>query len=173
MPTYFRRDDRVVNGLGYAIPNNAVTYYAEPVLTLATVYADENGITPIPNPQFTDGLGQTAAYMLPGLYTIIYSGPQIQAITFPNQLVGGGGGGGGSTVAVWEGTPAGAVDGVNRTFTLTNGGTPLNTPPTQATVWVNFPLVPEDGYTLSGITVTYLVAPQVGDTVFAQGVIIV
>jgi hypothetical protein len=58
---------------------------------------------------------------------------------------------------------------VNQVFTLTNGGTPLTASPTQVTVWLNFPLVPGVGYTLSGVTIIYTNAPQTTDTIWAEG----
>lgn len=174
MPTYFRRDDDVQNGLGYAIPNIAVTYYVQPGLTLATVYNDANGDEQVSNPQYTDGLGHAAAYMASGTYTITYSGAQIQTLTLPDQDVGGSGGG--STVTAFAGIPAGTKDDVNRVFTLTNAGTPLTSAPTQVEVWKNFSLVPdtgsETGYTLSGVTIVYDVAPATTDTIWAQGLTI-
>lgn len=170
MPTYFRRDDSVQNALGYAVPNVAVSYYVQPGLTLATVYSGPEGGAAT-NPQFTDGLGHTAAYMEAGEYTITYSGEQIQTLTFQDQNVGGGGSG--NTVTVFSGTPAGTIDGVNRVFTLTNDGTPLTSAPTQATIWKNFPLIPDSGsgtgYTLTDVTIVYDVAPQVGDELYADG----
>lgn len=170
MATYSRRDDTVQNGLGYAIPNVAVTYYVQPGLTLATIYNDANGDATIPNPQYTDGLGHAVAYMGPGLYTITYSGAQIQTLTLADQSVGGAGSG--STVTAFAGTPQGTQDGVNRVFTLTNNGTPLVTAPTQLDVWCNFPLVVNVGYTISGVTIVYTTAPQPTDTIWAQGVTI-
>lgn len=177
MPSYYRRDDNtnMTIGFGWAVPNCAVTYYVQPSLELATVYADPNGATQISNPQFSDGLGHTVAYMAAGFYTITFSGPQIQTLTLPDQEVGGLGSGSGSTVEVFSGTPSGTIDGVNRVFTLTNNGTDLTSAPTQAQVWKNFPLVPGDpaGYTLSGVTITYAVAPQPGDSLFASGFTVV
>jgi hypothetical protein len=167
MPTYFRRDDTVQNAIGYAVPNIAVTYYVEPGLTLATVFSGPEGGAAT-NPQFTNGLGQAAAYMPSGQYTITYSGAQIQTLTLPDQNVGGEGGG--STVTIFAGRPQGTQDGVNRVFTLTNAGTPLTSPPSLAEVWNNFPLVVNVGYTLSGVTIVYTVAPLTTDTIWAQGV---
>jgi hypothetical protein len=169
MPTYFRRDDNVQMAIGYAIPNIAVTYYTQPGLTLAEVFSGPEGGAAA-NPQFTDGLGNAVAYMVPGEYTITYSGAQIQTQTYPDQNVGGGGSG--STVVPFAGTPEGTIDGVNRVFTLTNAGTPLASAPTQAEIWNNFPLVVDVGYTLSGVTIVYTVAPVTGDTLWAQGVTI-
>lgn len=178
MPAYFRRDDNVQNGLGYAIPNCAVTYYTQPSLALATVYNDGNGDEEISNPQFTDGLGHTAAYMAAGLYTIVYSGMQIQTLTFPDQDVGGAGSG--SSITLFAGIPQGTIDGTNRVFTLTNAGVPLTSVPSQVEVWKNFSLIPNDpaGYTITGISIVYAVAPQppagggTGDSIWAQGVIL-
>lgn len=176
MATYFRRDDFVQNALGYAVPNVAVAYYVQPGLTLATVYTDSTGGTLADNPQLTDGLGHAEAYMASGLYTVTYSGAQIQTLTLPDQDVGAAGGG--STVAAFAGIPQGTVDGVNRVFTLTNGGTPLTTAPTQVTAWLNFPLIEGEGFTVSGVTLTYATAPQAAsgsspaDSIWAQGVTI-
>ncbi len=165
MPTYFRRDDFVVNGLGYSIPNTTVTYYTQPSLTLAAIYSGPSGGS-IPNPQFTDGIGHTFAYMLPGLYTIVYSGPQLQTETLPDQNIGGGGGG--STVTVFQGIPTGTIDGVNRVFTFS-----VPVTPSQLTVWLNFPLIVNAGYTTSWasgtVTIVYTVAPQIGDDLYVQG----
>lgn len=87
------RNDTVTNALGQAIPNIAVTYYTQPSLALATVYSSTT-CTPLTNgnPQFTNGLGQATAYLVPGLYTITYSGAQIQTQTLADQQIGGGGG---------------------------------------------------------------------------------
>lgn len=171
MPTYFVRNDTVQNALGYAIPNVAVAYFLQPGLTLAAVFSGPSGGA-APNPQFTDGLGQTTAYLAAGQYTITYSGEQIQTLTLADQNVGGSGSG--STVVPFAGIPQGTIDGVNRVFTLTNAGTPLTSAPTQAEVWKNFPLVPGDpnGFTLSGVIITYATAPISGDTLWAQGVTI-
>jgi hypothetical protein len=170
MATYVRRDDYAQNALGYAVPNVAVTYYLEPGLTLATVYTDSTGDTVATNPQLTDGLGHAVAYMVAGEYTIVYSGSQIQTLTLPDQSVGGAGSG--TNVVAFAGVPAGAVNGVNRVFTLTNAGTPLTAEPTQLTVWQNFPLVQGVGFTISGTSIIYTNAPQTTDVLWAQGVTI-
>lgn len=79
------------------------------------------------------------------------------------------GSGGGSTVTVFEGVLNGTVDGSNKVFTLTNNGTNLPSSPTQAFVWDNYLMTPGVGYTLSGIVVTFTIAPSVGDIPTAQG----
>jgi hypothetical protein len=159
----------VQNGLGQAIPNVAVTYYLQPALTLATVYSGPSGGS-ASNPQYTNGLGETVAYMAAGQYTITYSGAQIQTLTLADQNVGGSGSG--STIVPFGGVPQGTQDGVNRVFTLTNSGTPLTSPPTQVEVWNNFPLVAGVGFTISGVVITYATAPAITDTIWAQGVTI-
>ena len=102
MPTYYRRDDTVQNGIGYAIPNVAVTYYTQPSLALATVYSSASGGVTA-NPQYTNRLGETVAYLASGFYTITYSGPQIQTLTLTDQDVGQAGSG--SVVTTFQGVP--------------------------------------------------------------------
>lgn len=158
MATYYRRDDDVQNGLGEAVPNIAVTYYVQPALTLATVYADPAGATPATNPQYTNGLGQTAAYMAAGTYTITYSGAQIQTLTYPDQLVAASG----SNVANPPITPTPSPNGVIRIFTLSS--TPTN--PSADQLFVAGSLASYGtAYTVSGATLTWIGAtpPQTGD----------
>jgi hypothetical protein len=160
MGSFFRRDDDVQNGLGEAMPNIAVTYYAQPSMALAAIFADPDGVTPAGNPQFTNGLGQTAAYMAAGLYTIVYSGAQIQTITYPDQLVGPGSGSGGTLTRV---IPTPAADGSTRIFTISIPSiNPVNDQFFVAGSYV------EEGvaYTVSGNTITWIsaVPPQTGDS---------
>ena len=161
MALYYRRDDDVQNGLGEAVPNIAVTYYAQPGLGLATVYYDPAGTELAPNPQYTNGLGQTAVYMLPGFYTITFSGEQIQTLTYPDQLVGPGAGGSGGAVRE---LPTPAPDGVIRVFTIPG---PAPTNPANdfffvAGSYVEYGLA----YTVAGSTITWIGAepPQEGDS---------
>lgn len=158
MALYFRRDDDVQNGLGEAMPNIAVTYYLQPALTLATVYADPLGATPTTNPQFTNGLGQAAAYMASGTYTITYSGAQIQTLTYPDQLVASAL----PTAATPPLTPTPSPNGTTRIFTLS--ATPTN--PTADQLFVAGSLAKYGtAYTVSGGTITWIGAtpPQTGD----------
>lgn len=168
MPNYYVRNDEIQNGIGYAIPNVAVTYYLQPSLALASVFSGPNGGVAA-NPQYTNGLGQAVAYMAEGQYTITYSGAQIQTQTFADQNVGGSGTGTGGTA--WAGIPSGAQDGVNRVFTLTNNGTTIPVSPVAGTVlgWLNVPLVSGVGFTISGTSIIYASAPQSGDSIYAQG----
>jgi hypothetical protein len=177
MPTYYRRDDSVQNGLGQAVPNVAVTYYTEPGLGLATVYSGPSGGAAT-NPQYTNGLGQAAAYMPAGQYTITYSGSQIQTLTFPDQNVGSSGSG--STIVPFAGTPVGAINGTNRVFQVVNGSTPLTAIPNLLEAWLNYSQIPGTDYTLaiSGglLYITYANAPQPAsgsvpaDVIYAQGI---
>jgi hypothetical protein len=159
MSTFYRRDDDVQNGFGEAMPNIAVAYYAQPGGALATVYADAAGTVPAANPQYTNGLGQTVAYMAPGLYTVVYSGAQIQTLTYPDQIVGQGAAGA-STPPM---TPIPAADGAVRIFTLPSA--PPN--PAGDQFFVAGSLVSYDvAYTISGTTLTWIAAvpPQEGDS---------
>lgn len=158
MSTFYRRDDSVQNGLGEAVPNIAVAYYTQPGGALATIYADPAGATPIANPQYTNGLGQTAAYMAPGLYTVVYSGAQIQTLTYPDQTVGEGAPGA-STPPM---TPTPVPDGTVRIFTLPSA--PPN--PAGDQFFVAGSLASYGvAYTVSGPTLTWIgaVPPQEGD----------
>jgi len=163
---FYRRDDFVQNGLGYAVPNAAVTYYFQPGLTLADIYSDPTGSTAIPNPQYSDGLGHAVAYMAAGEYTITYSGPQLQTLTLPDQSVGPGGSG--APITSFAGTPSGTIDGINKVFTF-----PVASAPSQFTVWLNFAQIPGTGYTSSWasgtLTIAYTNAPVTGDVLYVQG----
>lgn len=75
----------------------------------------------------------------------------------------------------FAGVLLGTQDGVNKTFTLTNGGSPIGLMPIQATVWCGVPLIPGDanGYDLGPNPgqVTFKNAPAALDSLFAAGVI--
>ena len=159
MATYFRRDDDVQNGLGEAVPNIAVTYLTQPSLALATFYSDTAGTSTVPNPQYTNGLGQTAVYLAAGLYTITYSGDQIQTLTYPDQLVSSGGSGSGTLTRL---TVTPSPDGTTRIFTLSAAPTA----PTNDLFFAAGSIVPySTSYSVSGVTLTWTaaVAPQTGD----------
>lgn len=158
MATYYRRDDDVQNGFGEAMANIAVTYYAAGG-GLATVYADPAGVVPASNPQYTNGLGQTVAYLAAGTYTISYSGSQIQTLTYADQIVGVGASG----ANIPPMTPTPSANGIVRIFTLSQA--PPN--PSGDQLFVAGSYVPyETSYTVSGTTLTWIgaVPPQTGDS---------
>lgn len=68
----------------------------------------------------------------------------------------------------------GTKNGVNKTFTITNGGAPIGVMPIQAEVWCNFALIPGDanGYDLGPNPgqVTFRNAPAAEDSLYASGV---
>ena len=180
------RDDRwVADAQGRALAGALVYWLNQPADTtvtppvpLATIYTDISGTTQKDNPQVSDGFGHAFAYMDDSvLYTLYISHPLFgpSPIVLPDQRIGGGGGGG--SVTPFAGVPDGVIDGVNTVFTLTNNGIPLTATPIQADVWLNFPLIPSLGYTISGVTVTYAVAPQpasggvAADAIYAQGLL--
>jgi len=227
---------QVSNAVGQALAGVEVYFLTQPadvtsLTPLATVYSNSTGAGgAITQPLLTDGLGQFAAYLTPGVYTVVYVVPTSGTFSYPDQNISYGGGTAGTvtfdeigsgdnttaamivgsgaslgvagsgtiaatsidgvtvtgtpgtgqvltatspTAANWQtpssagltpfsGILSGAVDGTNRVFTLTNGGTPLTTSPVAGTVivWLNYPLVNGVGYTLSGITVTFTSPPQ-------------
>ena len=160
MSTFYRRDDEVQNGFGQAMPNIAVTYYLQPNGSLATIYADPAGATQIANPQYTNGLGQAAAYMAAGIYTVVYSGAQIQTLTYPDQIVGENS----SSANLPPMQPITIPDGIVRVFTLPSA--PPN--PTGDQVFVSGSFVSYGvAYVVSGSTLTWIgaVPPQKGDRI--------
>ena len=164
MSIFYRRDDDVQNGLGEAMPNIAVTYYSSGG-GLAAVYANPAGSIPATNPQYTNGLGQAVAYLASGIYTITYSGPQIQTLTYPDQVVSGASGGsGGYTLQI----PSPVADGSTRIFTL--GIAPTN--PTNGLFFVAGAYAEYvNAYTITGNIITWVgaVPPQNGDTLVYYG----
>jgi hypothetical protein len=81
-------------------------------------------------------------------------------------IFGGGGGGGGGSTTFYQEQPSGTVDGANVTFTL------ANTPTANANVllWLDG-IVQYQGigldYTISGATITMVVAPSAPQTLWA------
>lgn len=179
------RDDRyVTDAQGRALAGAEVYWCTQPASTannppspLATVYADAAGSIPLTQPVLTDGFGHAYAYMNEAvLHTVVIWHPLFgyNPVVLPDQSIGGGTGGAGLTP--FSGTPSGTINGTNRVFTLTNGGTPIpNATPAQVTAWLNFPLALGIGFTVSGNVITYASAPQTAsgsgaaDIVYAQG----
>jgi hypothetical protein len=90
------RDDRIVRDpSGRSIPNAQIYWCLQPAVSttnppspLASLFTDSTGVTPLSNPQVTDGFGHAAAYLANGIYTVVYVwNGQIQQV-FPDQLVG-------------------------------------------------------------------------------------
>lgn len=85
-----------------------------------------------------------------------------QFVSYPACLSGSGGGGGS---VVWANeTPAGVVNNVNVTFTI------LNAPSDVKTLEVfedGLLLTPVTDYTFAGTTITMVVAPNFGQTLYA------
>lgn len=185
------RDDRfVTDAQGRALAGVVVYYCTQPATTsvippspLATLYSDLGG-DPLTNPVITDGFGHSVAYMDDTvLYTIVFVHPLFgpNPVILIDQAIAGSGGGGGTTVTPFQGQPIGTIDGANRVFLLAKDSVPLNAIPAQATVWLNFPLIPGAGYSLSLVSgqvqITYAVAPQPAsgsvpaDALWAEGII--
>jgi hypothetical protein len=127
---------------------------------LATTYTDTTGGTPLAQPVLTDGFGHAYAYMSDAvLYTIVISHPLFGAnpIILTDQAVPGVGGGG-STYTPFSEVPAGAVDGVNTTFTLTYS------PVAGSLLYTlnQLPQTPGLNYTITGNVITVAVAPSTG-----------
>lgn len=176
-----RRDDYLTDAQGRALAGAQVYYCAPqpantsviPPSPLADAFSDLTG-TPESNPQITDGFGHAVAYLDDSfLYTIVYVHPLFgpNPIVLKDQSIGGGGGSAGATL--FAGVPQGTIDGANKVFLLTDNGTPLTALPTQAVVWLNFPLINGLGYSLALVgghaQLTYANAPEISDNIYAQG----
>lgn len=165
-----RIDRTVQTAQGQAVAGALMYFLTQPadpdVLTpLANVYSDTSG-TPAANPQVTDGLGQVGCYLEnTGLYTIVVVAPQIATQVYPDQNLGNSP----STSTPFAQVPTGTIDGTNATFTLTVNPSLLFVQYNSGT------LVPNVGYTtavVSGVfTITLAIAPQVGDSLYASGIV--
>jgi hypothetical protein len=148
-----RRDDTVTNALGNAISGAMVYYLTQPadvsaLTPLADVYSDTTGTT-----------GHAVAYLNGGqLYTIVYAYPNGQQVIYADQFVGSSSG----APTPFGEVPTGTINGTNCIFSISKSLS-------QATVWLNFPLIPGLGYTLVGTVLTYANAPQIGDSLYVQG----
>jgi hypothetical protein len=132
---------------------------------LATVYSSTGG-APADNPQITDGLGQVGFYLDNSqLYTFVVVSPLIETQSYPDQSPGNSPSGS----SPFEQTPAGTIDGTNVTFTLTVS------PSLLFLQYNSGVLIPNVGYTTAVVdgvfTITLAVAPQVGDSLYASGLL--
>jgi hypothetical protein len=175
-----RRDDFLTDAQGRALAGAAVYYCTQPASTgsvppspLATVYSDLGG-DPATNPQYTDGFGNAVAYLDSSvLYTLVFVHPLFgpYPVVLTDQIIGSGPSSG-VGYQPFAGVPSGTVNGVNRTFTLRNGTTPISAlTPAQVLAWVNYPLIQGLQFTVTGNQLIFAVAPHVGDNIFAQGLL--
>lgn len=99
MPTYGRyQNAQVQNAEGQALAGVSVYFLTQPsdvsdLTPLAVVYGDSAGASgPLTQPLLTDGLGQFAAYLTPGVYTVAYVIPTAGTFSYPDQNIAVGGG---------------------------------------------------------------------------------
>jgi hypothetical protein len=160
-----RLDRTVQTAQGQAVAGARVYFLTQPanvngLTPLANVYSSTSG-TPAANPQITDGLGQVGCYLDNAqLYTIVVISPFIETQVYPDQNLGNSP----STSNSFQQVPAGAIDGVNRVFTL------AVVPVLLFFQYNSGVLVKNVGYTIAGNVVTLAVAPQIGDSVYASGI---
>lgn len=98
MPTYYRRDEEVVDSMGAPVmgvqialanqPANTTNFPPTPVVQL---FADPLGATPLTAAPQTDAYGHTEYYALPGIYTVVYYSTQIatptQTLVLTDQII--------------------------------------------------------------------------------------
>jgi hypothetical protein len=165
------RVDRVVQtAQGQAVAGALVYFLTQPanvttLTPLATVFSSAGG-APGSNPQVTDGLGQIGCYLDNApLYTVVVVSPFLDTQVYPDQNLGNAP----ATSTTFAQAPAGAIDGTNRVFTLTVSPTLLVL---QQNIGV---LVPGVGFTtaivLGVFTITFAIAPQPGDSLYASGIV--
>lgn len=163
MATFFRRDDWVTDALGNAQSGVSVYVCSQPATTgsippspLVQLYSDPAGANPITQPVITDGYGHAFYYTAPGTFTIVYFSPQISEVVLLDQIISG-------VVSQVTSSPlSGVQNGTNRVFTIPS------VPTNFLTVYVNgiFQLLGTN-YTVSGATITFTVAPQSTDQLWA------
>lgn len=165
-----RRDEYVQDAQGRALSGALVYYCTQPATTtipptpLASVFADIAGTIAITQPIVTDGFGHAVAYANNGiLYTVIYTHPLfLTPIVLKDQAFSGIPSGGAAYTAFAE-VPAGTIDGTNVFFALTF------TPVAGSLILTRnrLPDTPGLQYTITGTTITYAGAPQIGDSLYA------
>jgi hypothetical protein len=139
MATYGRyQTAQVQNAIGQALAGVEVFFLTQPadvdtLTPLATVYANSTGAGgAITQPLITDGLGQFAAYLSPGVYTVVYVIPTAGVFSYIDQNIAVGGGTAGSVTFDEIGT------GINTTavMSVSDGSTlgPFGTGIVQANI---------------------------------------
>jgi hypothetical protein len=175
---YIRDDRYVTDALGRALAGADVYYCTQPATApsaappspLATTYGTSAGPA-ITQPIVTDGFGHAFTYLDPSItYTVVIYHELFgeNPVVLTDQTIAGGTGSG---LTAFEGILLGTQDGVNKIFTLSNAGVALVVAPVQATVWDNFGMIPNVGYTISGVTVTFTTAPATTDSLYGRGFI--
>jgi hypothetical protein len=169
--TFYRSDRWVTDALGNAIAGASVAFCSQPANTstqpptpLIQLFADPAGDTPITNPLTTDGFGHAFAYMAQGTYTVVVYSPRIQTVILQDQVVLAPSQ---SVLSSWNsdsssnGTITGTVNGSNVVFELSAAPVPV-----QSLVFTVNGLI-QNGYTISGNTVTLPVAPHTANVLNA------
>lgn len=174
MATITRRDDWLQNAMGQALSGGSVYYCSQPANTsslppspLATVYTDSTGATTVTQPVVTDGFGHAVAYLVEGVYTVVYVAPTIGTIVLVDQVAVGPY----NTTTVESncdtsaaGTLTGTINGTNTVFTLSA----VPTPATSLLFYIGGIFqIPGVDYTVSGQIITCTTAPHSGNELAA------
>jgi len=122
---------QVQNAVGQALAGVSVYFLEQPadvdaLTPLATVFLNSTGAGgAITQPLITDGLGQFAAYLTPGVYTVVYVIPTAGIFSYPDQNIALGGGTPGSVTfdEIGTGTNTTATMGVGTGAVLAPTGT--------------------------------------------------
>lgn len=124
---------QVQNALGQALAGVSVYFLTQPadpgnMTPLATIYGDSAGASgPLTQPLLTDGMGEFAAYLAAGVYTVVYVVPTAGTFSYPDQNIAVGGGTPGSTtfdeIGTGANTTATMVVGTGASLTAGGAGT--------------------------------------------------
>jgi hypothetical protein len=163
MAVYFRNDQWTTDAMGNAISGAAVYVCSQPATTtsippspLVSLFEDPAGTIPITNPVISDGYGHSFFYVASGTYTLVTYSPQIQTVILPDQIISG-------VVSPITTSPlSGAINGTNRVFTIPSA------PSNFLMVFLNGVLqLPGTNFTITGLTITFNIAPETGDQLWA------
>lgn len=142
---------QIQNALGQALAGVKVYFLTQPadvdaLTPLATVFADSVGTGgPVTQPLLTDGLGQFAAYLSPGVYTVVYLISTSGMFSYPDQNIALGGGTPGSVTFDDIGT------GTNTTATMGVGSGAVIAPTGSGIIQATQIGSPGDGVVVSGV----------------------
>jgi hypothetical protein len=173
MPTYYRRDEEVVDSMGNAVMGVQIAVASQPANTSVfpptpsvKLFADSVGTPLRINPPQSDAYGRVSYYALPGVYTVCYFSPQIatptQTLVLTDQII--------STEtnlpsfnsdSTFNGTITPAPNGVTVGFNLSAAPAP----PSSLILMVNGQVI--NAYAFANSTVIFETAPTAGSVITA------
>ncbi len=146
----------LLNQNGQPIRNASVAVYTASTLNLASLFSD-NGVTPTGNPVMSDVNGRFSFYVATGTYDLTISGSGLTTYTRKLLAIGS------SAIPIVGETPSGVINGSNVFYTLANAPNPASS----LALYLNGDRQ-IGGFTVSGLTLTLITAPQTGDQLYVD-----